>query len=220
MDIVEREMFKKAICEGLIRRYEHDIDNWQESAECSINHQVRMKQIISRKYERQLKLKSSRKKIIIAIIAAALVLLTGCTLYIYRNEIGNFIETIYQDFGNIRHKDAMDESANIEREYQMTYVPEGYELVSKKSRPTFVLYEWADKEGNYINFTQTLIGQAFFGFDFEDGKSEIISRYNIYHRESNGVHFYLWENDIYVISLYSSTDLGENELIKIVDGIK
>ena len=133
-----RIYFVKALNEVINRKLEEEMADCNETASTSLRHKIIMKKIAKGKcYEAADKARITKRTILIAIIAAMLAL-TSCALaIIYRAKIAGFVESIYDDFVHVSPQDENgDELENypteIEKVYEFTYIPEGYELKSQE----------------------------------------------------------------------------------------
>lgn len=106
---VARELFKKALSEAMAQKYDEELAGCQENSICSPRHYDKMQKIIGNDTY-NLKKKWSKKSLIAIIIAAAL-LLSGCAAaYIYRDEIRNFVEEVYEKFIKLTYDDGQQSS--------------------------------------------------------------------------------------------------------------
>ena len=217
----DRELFKKALSEAMTQKYDEELAGCEENAICSQKHYDKMQKIIGRNICRPKK--RLTKKSLIAIIVAAALLLTGCTAaYIYRDEIRDFVEEIYEEFIKLTYDDEDKTSGTgIKQSYELRYVPEGYEKITEKITPLYVYYEYENEDGVKLTFTQSPIDGSNFYFDNEDGNTTIYeyNGYKIYCRVLNSTYHYTWNDGYYSLTIDSNTFLSENELNKIIDGI-
>ncbi len=89
-------LFKLALTEGLSNRIDRQISDCTEEIVASPAHSRAMNRIVGCLAQRKLPTSPKLKKII-AILVAAVLLLTGCAV-VYRQEIRSFIEEIYESF--------------------------------------------------------------------------------------------------------------------------
>ena len=195
-----------------------------ELAECtdpviaSKKHYIKMSAILGFGVRRPVVWTRTRKMWVAAIIAAAL-LLTGCAVANYK-AIGEFIINIYEDIIKMPDLGREDQTLNPDFEiYELTYVPEGYCLVETVVGENICHYEWSEKvEEKRLNFTQRERGSSIYSFD---DCSELIvvdnNQVSIQH-EGNDVR-YIWCTERYVFTLYSSCTLDMEELHKIIEGV-
>ena len=150
----ERELFKKALSEAMAQKYDEELSECEENAICSQKHYDKMQKIIGRNICRSKK--RLTKKSLIAIIVAAALLLTGCTAaYIYRDEIRDFVEEIYDEFIKLTYDDEeQNPVGGIKEQYELTYVPEGYEKTNEKITSLYIYYEYTNVNKNKLTFRQ------------------------------------------------------------------
>ena len=211
----DRELFAKALEEAICSRFDKIIADSPMSVDCSERHKARMAEIIEGADARPGRL--NRAKLIAALIAAAL-LLTGCTLYVFRNQIKGFVEYIYSTYISVRS----DEASNAEmitEVYRLTYVPEGYELVKERKTAVQVFYRWENADGRQLEFVQYHLGE--FHIDTDNGYSKVIQHngIDIYCRESKRVYNYVWRIGDNLFNLISHNELDVETVSKILDGM-
>lgn len=213
----DRELLVKAFEEAICNRFDKVIAESTATGECSEQHKARMKAIIDEANAAQAK-RINRTKLIAALVAAAL-LLTGCTLYVLRNKIKCFIENIYETHVCVE-KDNEPRKGYITEVYSLSYVPHGYELIDESINEVHVFYRWEKLEGEWLQFIQELMEEKFFA-DINQGYSEILeyADITIYYRKSEEAYNYCWYNETSGFYLISTEEIGNDELIKILNGI-
>jgi len=217
-----RELFKKALVEALYSKYEEEIkESESESTVCTPAHYNNLRKLGIKVKEQRIGRIS--KKSFVAILVAATLLLVGCTAYVYRDKVRNFIETIYEKYIHITYND--DENllgSELSEAYVLTYIPDGYELIEESKTPIRTYYKWENGDNNRIIFRQVTLDGATFLLDVEQGYTELLNydNYVIYFRKLEASYHYIWNDGKYFVSIDSSVDLGTNELFAIIDGIR
>lgn len=90
----ERNLFGELCEKSLYDQYEKEISG--ENAKCSASHYEKMSAILGYSVKRY-RLHLS-KRLIAAILAAVILLLAGCTVYIYREKIKNLFAEIHDRY--------------------------------------------------------------------------------------------------------------------------
>lgn len=220
--INQRDTFKKALFEAMSEKYDDELSNIDSEQKiiCSKKHYLKLSNILGFNVGNTKKIS---KRILVGILIAAL-LLTGCAAYIYRNEIKELFVEIYEKHMRLTYdndsKTTMDNNVLIP--YKADYVPEGYELVKESISPIHASYEWQDSDGNVLILHQQGFDSAGFYFDVEHGADEIIiyEQYKIYCRKYDGAFFCIWNDGDYALSLDSTVEFSQDELLKIIKGFK
>ena len=217
------ELFKNALIEALYSKYEDEIrESSGESAICSRAHYNKLRSL-------GIKVKDQRvgrisKKSFVAILVAAALLLVGCTAYVYRDKIFDFIETVYEEYILVTYDSSKSNDSDkiIEEPYILGYIPEGYELISESKTPIRIYYKWQDDSGNEITFRQKTLDGTNFKLDAEQGDTEILycGNFTIYFRKIEESYHYIWNDGEYALTLTSYVELSHEEISKIIDGIK
>lgn len=212
-----QELFKQALVEGVSRRIDREIAACDEEVTYSRRHIKNMERIVKGKTPK----KPINKKMVAILVAAAVLLLAGCAI-IYRNEIREFVSKVYDSFVELRFEEGEQESRNIEEIYELTYVPDGYNLEKQEINRMRVQYVFKDGEGNVINFNQRSLDASSFSVDNEQGSYEVVNigKYEVYYRSINSGYYYVWNDGKYAMQLNSTRELSEQILNLIIDGIK
>ena len=219
----EMLLFQKALWEASANVYERELAECEQDAKCSRRHYAKMRKIIGVAVLPATSRKMKIKRRIIAALIAAVLLLTGCTTYAYREEIREFIETVFEDYIRVTYHDGEDTTSldTISQYYTLGYVPEGYELTKTYERSSKTRYEWGNPNGAYIVLEQCHVDSALFVMDneVEDWKAVQIGNHKIHHRVSD-VYYYLWNDGVYAYRLTTSVLWEEQELLRIIDNLQ
>ena len=103
MNKTDKMLFRQALIEAFVRKYERELNECQETAVCSEAHTRRMNEIISQSAQRERR--KDHRKWIVALLVAAALLLTACSVYAYQDEIRSFIEKVYEDYIKVTYDD-------------------------------------------------------------------------------------------------------------------
>ena len=217
----ERALFCQAICEGLVQKYEAEIALCPEPIQCSEEHLRKMNEIMEG-HARAARLARLKRRIVAAVVAAALLVLTACAAYAYRGEIKKIFAKIRDTYIWLSYddsEDAMDEL--ISEHYTLGYVPEGYDLVGEFQVETVNKHQWENQNGDYLVFEQTIWDGTRYSLDSETGETTIIdcNGREVYYRTTH-VSTYVWNDGTYSFVLYTSEPLSNDILEKILNGIK
>lgn len=217
MDKTNEELFKQAINEALTNKFQRMADACDEEIVCSRRHRKAMRAIISGKTPR----KPLSTKMIAILVAAAILLLAGCAI-IYRDEIRGFITNIHEIFIELRFEEGDQESREIEKIYELTYIPDGYSLEDQTINRLVVKYVFTHSNGQWIKFMQQSPDASNFHIDSEHSDNTIIAieNYTIYTRKTGDTFYYLWNDGEYAFKLISTEDLSNDELLSIINGLK
>ena len=215
----EMDLFKQAIREALDKKIDEAINSENETLDVSKKHKIAMRTILRGKIPTEGKVSAKRVRII-AIVAIIALLLASCAV-IYREEIGKLRVKILERYDLITSSDK-ETYAAIEEIYELTYIPDGYELKNSSVLPRTVVYEYNDADGNRLILNQNVIDKNLYHIDNENGEREIITvnNFSIYYRQSSEQHIFLWNNEKYVFLLCSDINFSTDELTKIIEGVK
>ena len=217
------ELFGKALAEALSRKYDGELSQCHETAQCSDEHLKEMKAIVRSGGGASKPKRSGKKKWVIALLVAAVLLLAGCSAYVYRDEIRDFIEEIYDKHIKITYDRGEQPSSGVEitENYTLTYLPEGYFSVSEFYSSTGNVCIWQNSEGGYIIFEQRPLNRTSHVVDGESGATSMIKHndYDLYYRTTED-HSYIWNDGKYALKISASMPLSEEEVIAIIEGIE
>ena len=215
MDKTNLELFKQALNEAVSNQFDKLAEGCDEVIVCSENHRLAMRTIVYGKSEKKRSLSSKTRRIIAILVAAAL-LLTSCAI-IFRDEIREVFRELYV---SLRYDGDEQPPTIINEVYSLGYVPEGYALNSEQISSLSVRYEFYNQE-NFIYFEQSVLAYSKICIDSERGYSQIdtINGQKIYHRRVDDIHYYVWDEDVYLLMMGSSVKLSDEELGLIIEGL-
>ena len=217
----DRDLFRKAVTEAFVRKFERELEDCPFSADCSDQHVSRMEAIMTD----GLKAIQSRKRKswVVALLVAAALLLTACTVYAYRGEIRDFIEKIYEERIRVSFYDAEEEIEGgvITEFYTLGYVPEGYVLESEQRLPAISKIKWVNKQGCYIILEQHILDGSNYSMDTENGQTSVIicGEFEVYCLLSD-ISFYTWNDGTYAYKIYSPDEISNDELTRMISELK
>jgi hypothetical protein len=213
------ELFKQALNEAWDNKIRREVESCTEEIVTSERHKATMLAILDGTYDKSAKWKLTRTKVVAILVAAAL-LLASCAV-IYRNEIRDLVEDIFEGFNQVTYSDEGADEDAIEDIYELSYVPEGYVLEESFEDSLIVKYKFTDCNNNVLAFEQRVLDNSKFLFDVESGYALLLNvdNINIYHKTTKAVHIYLWNDGCYSIKIRSTTPLTHEELKSIIDGI-
>ena len=214
--------FGDAIVEGLSIRYEREMAGNAESAMCSDEHKAAMLEIVA--VGHTIEQRMGRRRLLAILVAAALLLLAGCTAFVYRNKIGSFVENVFDEYVNVDLPDSDNNSlTKIEHVYTLSYVPEGYVLIDQVADEVSVYYLYSNAQGNNLTYNQYPLGLSIsIGIHNDGGEATVFKHNNreIYIRNTEKLKHIVWVERGYVITVTIPQSIDDEELIKILDGIE
>lgn len=219
MNDSEKALFATALSEGIINKYNDEMNLYDVQVDCSKHHYKEINKICGYNVNNA----SSFKKTLVAIILAATLLLAGCVAYVYREEIREFFVETYDAFVKLTFdKKQNDQNEIIEEVYFPSYMLDGFELSNEVSTPIMVLYEFVNDSDELISFEQLVVEGSNFLLDNEKGDTTIIEvdDYKVYHRYTDKQHHYIWNDGKYAMTLNSSFSISNEELKNIIYGMK
>ena len=220
--------FVKALNEAISMKMQEEMADCTENAHTSLRHKIIMKQIAKGKcYEPGDKVVAIKRAILVAILAAVFAL-TSCTVAIvYRKKIAGFIERTFDNFisvsaDNESSGDAGAYPTKIEKVFEFTYIPEGYEFKKKIEKNFAVAYIYKNTDEKEITIRQKVMEESKLRIDIEQGYTKVftIDGTDIYLREDERINTYVFEYNSYMVQIQFQDKLSEEEFVKIINGIR
>ena len=219
----EMRLFQQALWEATANVYERELAEWPEDVKCSRRHYAKMRKILGVTILPATSRKMKIKRRVVAALIAAVLLLTGCTTYAYREEIREFIETIFDDYVRVSYRDTEEpiNTTAITEYYTLGYVPEGYELTKTYEKPMQSKYDWTNCDSAYITLEQCRVDSALFGMDSEVENWDVVQIGNrkVYFRAPN-VYCYMWNDGVYAYLITTSQEWNEQEISRMIESLK
>ena len=213
----DRELFRRALTEAFIRKFDRELEDCPFDGTCSDQHVSRMEALMTD----GLKAIQSRKRKswVVALLVAAALLLTACTVYAYRGEIRDFIEKVYEERIRVSFYDPDKEIeySIITEYYTLGYVPKGYVLESEQRYPAANICNWKNQLGDFIIFEQYPLDGFNSSMDSEYGHTSVIicGEIEVYCLNTNS-SCYTWNDGTYAYQISSSKKLSEDELARMI----
>lgn len=223
MNKTESELFRQALTEAFVRKYERELAECPESAHCSEVHMQRVNEMINQSVESDRR--KDRRKWIVALLVAAALLLSALTVGAYYKEIRAFVEQIYKDHIQLTFNegDHVLENEGLDKRYTLGYVPEGYTLKRVDSERAANYSEWRNEDGDYVIFKQNILLNASYFLNGEVGERVVLSveGYEVYCRDYGAAGCsYVWNDGAYAYKLDSSVVLSKETLTLIIQNIR
>ena len=220
MEKCELDLFKQALSEGIEKRINSEIAGYSEQITYSRRHRIAMRTIIHGKLGERSQ-RSIPMKRIIAIVAILAFLLTACAI-VYRAEIRELIREITSDGEGIRIKffGKSEEPSKLSERYELTYVPEGYTMMTNEKYLSSYFYEYHDSEENKLIFEQCKLDSVFFvDSDGEYERTIQVDGFRVYFKALEEHYYYLWNDGKYGMTILSDVEISDEDLILIVRGV-
>ena len=218
-------LFKQALTEGTVRKYNKELSRCDTDDTVSERYRKAMKRIIKNAGKQSTAARGKgtvKKRVIAVLIAAALLLAGGLTVYAKRDAIVRFVTQIFDGYtkGSYREEPGNEDAAPevIEQEYMPSYVPKGYELANHIFDDTLNRIEWLNADEEYLIFSQNLIG-ANYAMDNEHSTFEIkdIGEYSVHIlKHENAGSIYLWTDEKYSYSIRCTDNLPQDEISRMI----
>ncbi len=221
-DHCNKILFQQAIFDGIAQKYEEELAENTENADCSKKHTAKMRKILKSFRGDTVHCKRNRRTWISALLAAA-VLLAGCSFYIFRGAVLDFMVKVYEDYIEISiDKDGKGQSTPVEDIYSIGYMPKGYELETDISNPCTVTRVWKNAEGNRISFEQYGLINSDIRLNGEEGETTVFEHagWEIYCRRYTDSRYYIWVDRTYYLTVCVRGNVPEEEILRIIAGIE
>lgn len=222
-----RELMENIFVQAILDDAEGYIADSSAEVIFSEKHQMQMKHILrSSKHWYWSVISSAKRRIAVALIAAALLLLVGCSAYVWRDAITGFIYEVYDRYFSVTVEPPSDETAHdsIETEYTLTYLPDGYELADYKLKTHVCQTIWRDRSGNDIVFNQSIsnggVWQIGDQYDTLETKAVGEHQITIFSGDDCADRIYIWVDGYYDYTLHCPIALDESEAEEMIMSVK
>ena len=160
----------------------------------------------------------SSKKIIITIIAAALLLSAAISAYAFREPIKAFFMK-NRDTHSLYEYPTEKPSPITSGIFQPTWLPEGYSQSDYSESKTFVQTTWVNGTSVIVLKQKMLSGGGSVDTENSDYEVVTVNGQNYYCISKNGIHDIIWRNDLYAFTLWCYGTEREDAL-KIATSLK
>ncbi len=219
--MTNRELFKSALIDAINSNFEQELADYaNESAVCSKKHYKKLEKITGLKLTSP-SLPYVSKRAATAILIAAALLLSACAAIIHREEIGDFVENIYDKYVTLTPLSYTEEDIDeLQEIYEFKHIPDGFELKDSSVNRLYTKYIYENALGEQITLKQ-IINKCSVYLDNEYSSSKLLKTdaADIYCRDYNKGFEYIWIKDNYLFSLYITFDIDSEELENIIDNI-
>ena len=162
---------------------------------------------------------SIRKRLLMAaVVIICLALVTGCVIAFISN---SFCGTVYNDNTYVFAFDTSGCPASIEKEYELSVVPEGYELNDVIKSSSNILSVYKNSSNQNLYFTQSLKKEFNLhinteGFVIEELVIDDCDGICVeYERETGNNSLIIWNSSEYIMQLYGN--FTKQELIDLAN---
>lgn len=161
------------------------------------------------------------------ILIAAIVVALATTAMAFPDVKDAVIRLFVRDYGNryafcFDPEEAATAPKTIETVYQVTWIPEGYALVSVDSSMSGVSSYWYNETNDgYIMFDQSVIGGIEFAPNAGGSEAEErnVSGYQVFCIRDDATKYY-WTDNAYFYSLYCGKGISEAQMQRIFDSVR
>jgi len=213
----EKRLLSEMLAESLCEDYDEIIRSSGMTADCSEEQKQRIRDTVYGKKPTRINW-SNAWKIAVALLAGLLTL-AGCAFCVMGGrKIAGYIEYAYETYICVERDN--EEPCTLEQIYELTYVPDGFELYEKTITPVLIDYKWQTADLKYLKFTQTPSFTQFY-MDINNNFDVLLKLNDIcvYHREYENSYNYIWCDDKNSFKLTSTNKLENEEIINIITGM-
>ncbi len=212
----EKQLFGM-LCDQVLEKHFQDQSDFEVmDCRCRPSHFKKISQIIGYPVKGKVLFP---KKWLIAILAAALIFLAGCTVLIYGEQIKGLTTEFFEEYARVT-TDNGQEISKINDTYYLGYVPEGFSKVSEEHLPSRICSYYENQEGLAIILFQ--YSNVLTRIDSEDAEIESLSLGDrtVLCRCASDICIYMWNENGYFMKLIITDNLPEEELMSIIENIK
>ncbi len=219
---INKERFKQAIRAAISSEYENILDN-----EDIINYTFserfmkRMNKLIkAQRKPYYFLVNTALKRVAVAIIAVSIMFSASMSVKAVREPVIEFIVEIYERFTKYFICD--NAVYNPSKVYELTNLPDGYEMESRVNNEAVITTTYINKSGNKIVLQQHLITSGTFIYDINKYNFKSIQLKNvsvdIYYNTELSSAIWIIDNDS-VLKLIVYNDIILDDLIELIINI-
>lgn len=173
----------------------------------SITFEKRMRQLLWKERGIRPTQKRIPLRMLIIVIITAILTASAAALSVsaFREAIVGFITDIYNTFTNVQAETDENAAETLEEIYEVTWVPDGFELVMDDLTPGMHRVDYRNDE-DYICFKQFLTANYSANYDIERSDMEYISIYSMDGFWIPETQVLVWKNDNYVFEIILSIE--------------
>lgn len=162
---------------------------------------------------------SFRRRIVIGLITALLIVSTMFSVSAVRKPIIEFFVEIFDEFIHIFADEEIEPSNNSY--YVPEWLPDGYAEKEKMIQDACKSHIWINGE-NKITFSQYFDNtmDAYLDNEDSDYTTQDISIYTVHYTLKNGVYLCIWANDEYTFMLKCPESVGWDNVVKIISSMQ
>ena len=210
-----RALFAEALTEALSRKYEAALSSATAATPAEAYH-AKVRQTI-------LKARSDafRKRLLTALLAAALLLLASCTAHYVYTEFETFFVKDNGKDADLFFQGVQDAPVILEETYVLSYVPEGYSLQTVGGNRIIREFLYKNEQGATLFFAQGTM-KSLINVDTERSEYTVLNcgTHEIFFHTSNDQNFfYLWTDGKYKFFISTPTKFTSQELQCIIEGL-
>ncbi len=206
------------LCEAAFQsRYEAALkEGADKPVICSPGHYRKLRKIMNVKIPIK---RTVAAKITIFLVAAAILLLTACSV-IYKEEIGVFFVAFYEDYIHVCPSEGTNsDSVEIKTQYVLGYVPNGFTKGQEYKLPTFSRYEWSAGDKTIVFRQMTVWGNTTFSFENTQSIETFLFDFDVHYYWEREHRFWFWKNGDYYYMIESNVEFEPEEIQKMIEGI-
>lgn len=220
---ISRDDFKNAFRAVVSAEFSHIPDN-EDDIDYTFSERFnkRMARLIkSQRKSYWVLVNTAAKRAAVVVVAILTVFTAAFSVKAIREPVIRFIKQVYETFTDYLYEG--DTTVKIDKEYVITYLPEGFEQTSKTNNDVRITTKYESNKGDSIIFSQRITsGNSGWAVDIEQGdiKSETIDGIDIKFYESEEEKIVIWLKDGYVFVLNCQADIGIDTIKQIALSIK
>ncbi len=159
------------------------------------------------------------KRVAIICVVLLTMLTTACSVKAIREPIVNFFTEVYESF--TRYFFEGDTSAQIEKEFSITKLPDGFIQSDKIESDLAITTIYVNKD-NTIKFTQQSTANANHFFDNESGTltKVTVSNFNVDIYESENIKHAIWTDSGYFFKITCIGNINVDSIITMIESIQ
>lgn len=214
------ELFQKALIEARLRKAQQIADEDKDEVVFSDEHRQKMRFILkSADQSRNKRRRLDHKRLIASLIGAAMVSVAAIAVFVNRDHILSFAEQSFIVLFQNDNEHSVDPPQKLDKVYSLSYVPEGFEIVSTAADLTSASTKWQNPANEeFIIFEQALKDNPDFIYDAEEGRHEKLplGEFEIHCIYFETTSVFVWSFEDYAYKIECSNGLPFDEISQMI----
>lgn len=215
-----RKDLNQAFCEAVMSEFADVPDESQITFAFSEKFELKMQKLIACQKKSYWKyVNTAKKRVAVAVISLLSMFMLAMGNEDVRASMLQWCENVYEEY--IHYYFEGETTKLIEHEYQLTVIPDGFEVVSTRKDLKWIVTEYENEIGDSICFVQSITDAYELHIDKEklNWSSTIINKKEVKLFENEYLKGAIWVENGYVFELYYVGCVEFKVIIEVIENL-